>query len=136
MKYDPIHQNITKKRKMHPRFSAKTPASCKLLTTGPLQSTGGLIPMDASLQYTLNKFVTLVHTSIYDFGCAATEAWADMGCDEDLPVHKTLITWHGNQNQRKKENKNQNWNRWKITWSQIKLCLAIGKCLLIKRKKH
>lgn len=136
MKYDPIHQNITKKRKMHPRFSAKTPASCKLLTTGPLQSTGGLIPMDASLQYTLNKFVTLVHTSINDFGCAATEAWADMGCDEDLPVHKTLITWHGNQNQRKKENKNQNWNRWKITWTQIKLCLAIGKCLLIKRKKH
>lgn len=135
MKYDPIHQNI-KKKKSHPCFSAKTPASCKLLTTAPLQSTGGLIPMDASLQYTLNKFVTLVHTSIYDFGCAATEAWAGMSCDEDLPVHKTLITWRGNQNQRKKENKNQNWNHWKITWTQIKLCLAIGKCLLIKRKKH
>lgn len=131
-----LFTKILKKKKLHPRFSAKTPASCKLLTTAPLQSTGGLIPMDASLQYTLNKFVTLVHTSIYDFGCAATEAWAGMSCDEDLPVHKTLITWHGNQNQRKKENKNQNWNHWKITWTQIKLCLAIGKCLLIKRKKH
>lgn len=86
---------------MHPRYSAKTPASCKLLTTGPLQSTGGLIQMDASLQYSLKNASTVVITSIYDFWCGAIEGSADMGCD-DLPVHKTLITWHGNQKERKK----------------------------------
>ena len=39
----------------------------------------------------MNKFVTLVLTSIYDLGCGAAEGSADAGCDEDPPVHKLRL---------------------------------------------